>query len=171
MPPLLVRCATCRVLLNDDLQPDSIDLPEFIPLQEVESVIDIHPSGYYIGCPHCQRELRINGKYVGKSVACKSCHKSFDLKLDALASRRLAFYAHCPHCAGDPRCTEIHGRESGLQVLQGGDSIRRDCPDLILRESCSSGLQSMEPHRGQFLPHIGFLQDLQEFLDGGPVEP
>ncbi len=106
MPARLIRCATCRALLNNDLNPERIELPEFVPLQEVESVIDAHPIGYYLNCPLCTRELRVHGKYIGQHVSCKFCHKSFALNRKALAAHGVAFYSQCPHCSHEIRAAQ-----------------------------------------------------------------
>ena len=61
MPQNQVRCRNCRTLLNEDLKPDSVEIPEFVPLQEVDSMVEVSPSGYYILCPHCDKETEYNG--------------------------------------------------------------------------------------------------------------
>ena len=38
MPERLIHCRTCRTLLNTDLDPDSVEIPAFVPLQEIETV-------------------------------------------------------------------------------------------------------------------------------------
>ena len=69
MPASLIRCASCRALLNQELSPRESFAPEFVPLQEVETVIDTPIAGYFVTCPRCQKELRINGRYAGQNVA------------------------------------------------------------------------------------------------------
>ena len=103
MPPNQVRCRNCRTLLNDDLKPDSVEVPEFVPLQEVESMVEVSPAGYYILCPHCDKELRINRKYVGQGVSCKHCAGSFRFDLSSPQVRPVAFYSDCPHCEEELR--------------------------------------------------------------------
>ena len=126
MPPNLVHCQTCRALLNPDLEPDSIEIPAFQPLQEIECMVDVEPRGYYVSCPQCQQELRINRKYAGKKVQCKICGGQFDLYLQS--SRTLAFYAQCPHCDQELRaamkylgtkvaCKRCHGH---IQLIGAG---------------------------------------------------
>ena len=99
MPANLIRCATCRALLNDDLQLREISSPEFAPLKEIEPVIEATPKGYYATCPKCQEELRIHGKYVGQTVACRYCESQFQFQVEPPASSVVAFYLNCPHCS------------------------------------------------------------------------
>lgn len=102
MPPNLVRCATCRALLNDDLQLREISVPEFAPLEEIDSVIEATPRGFYADCPHCHKELRINCKYVGQNVACRFCNSQFQFRVEP-PTRVTAFYFNCPHCSQELR--------------------------------------------------------------------
>jgi len=106
MPPLLIHCQRCGALLNSDLQSKPIPLPEFVHLEEVESMIEVQPVGYYVGCPHCQQELRIHGKYAGERVQCKFCRKPFQLKLEGDELSRIAFYTDCPHCSKEIRAAQ-----------------------------------------------------------------
>jgi uncharacterized protein YbaR (Trm112 family) len=103
MPANLVRCASCRALLNPDLSPREILAPEFVPLQEVEAVIDTPIIGYFVTCPKCQKELRIHSRYDGQHVACKFCNGQFPFKLQPLSVQVPAFYADCPHCKKELR--------------------------------------------------------------------
>jgi predicted RNA-binding Zn-ribbon protein involved in translation (DUF1610 family) len=103
MPERLVRCRSCRTLLNTDLEPDSIEVPEFIPLQEIESMVDVELAGYYIGCPHCKRELRVGGKYVDENVQCKFCESQFTMDFSNPKLKMQAFYSTCPHCKQELR--------------------------------------------------------------------
>lgn len=98
MPENLIHCQACRTLLNDELDPDSIHIPEFIPLQELDSMIEVTPVGYYVVCPSCDQELRINKKYAGKNVQCKLCESPLHFDVDGTATRPKAFFANCPHC-------------------------------------------------------------------------
>ena len=99
MPANLVRCATCRALLNDELRVREISAPEFAPLKEIESVIEATPRGYYATCPSCQKELRIHGKYAGQNVACRFCDNRFQFQVEAPAASVVSFYLDCPHCS------------------------------------------------------------------------
>lgn len=107
MPPKLIHCQTCGALLNSDLQPKQIELPEFVPLQEVASMMDVKPVGFYVGCPHCNRELRIHGKYQGERVQCKFCRKPFNFNPGQQEGvSKIAFYTDCPHCKKEIRAAQ-----------------------------------------------------------------
>src|SRR5262249_9883661 len=82
-------------------EPDSVEIPEFVPLQEIESAVDLPIRGYYILCPHCTRELRINRKFVGKRVTCKQCTGDFVLNFGEGAGKieKVGVYGYCPHCS------------------------------------------------------------------------
>lgn len=103
MPPQLIHCQSCRALLNPELESDSVEIPAFVPLQEISAMVEIELDGYYVLCPACRRELRINRKYVGKKVACKHCNAPFALDLAQGAVTLKAFYASCPHCRQELR--------------------------------------------------------------------
>jgi len=103
MPENLIRCISCRTLLNLDLEPDSIEVPSFFELQELACMIELPPRGFFILCPDCQRELRINSKYIGQSVSCKHCDGR--LKFDPESGKQtvVAAYLDCPHCKKELR--------------------------------------------------------------------
>jgi DNA-directed RNA polymerase subunit RPC12/RpoP len=103
MPENLVHCRTCRTLLNSDLESDSVEIPQFIPLQEIASMVEVELSGYYVGCPHCRRELRVSGKYIDEKVQCKFCDSQFAMDFSNPALKMLAFYSTCPHCKEELR--------------------------------------------------------------------
>ncbi len=65
-------------------------------------MVGITPIGYFVGCPHCERELRIDGKYIGTQVQCKFCSGAFTYEL-----------SKCPHCK---RGLRIDGKYIGTQV-------------------------------------------------------
>ncbi|MBS0261196.1 MAG: hypothetical protein JSS02_04510 [Planctomycetes bacterium] len=98
MPVRLIHCRTCRTLLNTDLEPDSVEIPAFVPLQEIEAVSELPARGYYIACPHCDRELRINGKYLNQSVTCKHCSGKFPFEFASGKLQKIAVYVRCPNC-------------------------------------------------------------------------
>jgi len=98
MPKNLIHCQRCRALLNEELDKSSVEIPEFIPLQEIDSMAQIFPVGYHVVCPHCTRELRINRKYSGQEVQCKLCHGQFRFDLSKPDVAVPAFFADCPHC-------------------------------------------------------------------------
>ena len=98
MPPALVHCRTCRALLNPDLQFDTVEVPVFVPLEEIAAMIEVEPVGFYVGCPNCGQELRVNRKYAGQRVQCKFCEKPFALDLVSERIHIPAIYTGCPHC-------------------------------------------------------------------------
>lgn len=100
MPERLIHCQTCRALLNPELQADSVQIPEFIPLQEIETMVDLVPRGNYIRCGKCSKELRIHNKYMGQKVQCKFCSSPF---IYDKAIERIATYGVCPHCKEEIR--------------------------------------------------------------------
>ena len=103
MPENLIHCQTCRALLNSDLQPDIVEIPAFVPLPEVANMVEVEPTGFYLGCPNCQQELRINKKYDGEQVQCKFCGGQFPFDTSGSQARLIAFYADCPHCEEELR--------------------------------------------------------------------
>lgn len=103
MPENLIHCQICRALLNDDLKPDSVEVPAFIPLHEIETMVEIDPAGYYTNCPICERELRIRRKYVGTQVRCKFCRGQFQFEPSGSNARAHAFFVDCPHCQDELR--------------------------------------------------------------------
>ncbi len=121
MPAKLVRCATCRALLNPELTPGRIEPPEFIMLPEVATVIDASPAGFFVQCPHCQDELRIAAKYVGQHVACKSCQGPFQFLLESPSIRITACYTKCPHCDRELRVApKYRGMNVACKFCDGG---------------------------------------------------
>lgn len=66
-------------------------------------MVDVAPRGYFIGCPHCEQELRIAAKYVGQLVGCRFCESQFQVNLANPAIRRVAVYADCPRCGKELR--------------------------------------------------------------------
>jgi ribosomal protein S27E len=113
MPAKLIHCQNCRALLNPDLETDSVEIPEFIPLPEITNMVEVEVSGYYVRCPNCEDELRINKKYVGQRVQCKLCKLPFLLDFSSSAPPKLkALYARCPHCDHELRAsvkyTDMH---------------------------------------------------------------
>ncbi|MCA9081000.1 MAG: hypothetical protein KDA58_10610 [Planctomycetaceae bacterium] len=98
MPANLIRCVTCRALLNTDLVPSQIEYPEFVPLKEILAVTDCRVRGYLVPCPRCHEELRISHKLCDKKVACKFCSSHFELNLQRHVNVIEGIYATCPHC-------------------------------------------------------------------------
>jgi len=121
IPANIVSCRNCRTLLNSDLQRDSVEVPAFVPLQEIGTLIDLEPSGVWLACPSCLQELRIGFKYFGKKVQCKHCAKPFRPKRDSRSVHTADVYGRCPHCEESLRfarkyigqkvaCKHCHGR-------------------------------------------------------------
>jgi hypothetical protein len=106
MPARLIRCATCRALLNSELVPREIEYPDFVPLREVLAVVDAPVKGDFIKCPQCTRELRISLKFRGKKVSCRHCSHAFRLQIGTPEVTRLGVYAPCPHCKQELRASE-----------------------------------------------------------------
>ena len=79
----MIHCRNCRTLLNPELERDSVEVPVFIPLQELGVMIEIVPTGLFASCPKCAQELKINRKYLGQRVQCKFCN--VDFRLDVIA--------------------------------------------------------------------------------------
>jgi len=103
MPVNLIHCQSCRTLLNDDLETDSVEVPEFIPLQDIDAMAQVEPPGYFVDTNNDNVELRINRKYLGKEVQRKDNAGTFlfDLSNPDISIR--AFYATCPHCGKEIR--------------------------------------------------------------------
>lgn len=98
MPPMQVRCRECRQLLNPELSADSVEIPEFFPLQELDSMIEIAPKGIFTSCSQCKQELKIAYKYLGERVQCKFCQAPFRLESTSPKVRQADVYSSCPHC-------------------------------------------------------------------------
>ena len=106
MPENLIHCQNCRALLNEELDEDAIAVPEFIPLAEIESMVEVKPKGYYVKCPHCTQELRVGSKYVGLRVGCKICGATYNLFIDSPELNVKAFFADCPECKEELRVAQ-----------------------------------------------------------------
>lgn len=98
MPANLVRCATCRALLNPELKPADIMPYQPVRLQEVDSFVEADLVGYFVGCPRCRRKLRVHGKYDGQKVACRFCNATFLFALSRDDLTWLGAWCTCPHC-------------------------------------------------------------------------
>lgn len=112
-PARVIHCRSCRSLLNSDLEEDSVEIPEFIPMQELDCRVEMPPRGMFLLCPHCHLELRINTKYVGDTVGCKHCEGSFQMDHDDPQLVVKAYYGNCPHCTKELR---IGKKYIGIQV-------------------------------------------------------
>ena len=98
MPPNMVHCRECRQLLNLELARSSVEIPEFVPLQELDSMVEVAPAGLYYPCPKCRGDLKINRKYLGQRIQCKFCQAEFRLDPTSPAVRQADVYSTCPHC-------------------------------------------------------------------------
>jgi len=103
MPPNMIHCRSCRALLNSELERDSVEIPEFVPLQEIEAVVEIAPIGFFVQCPLCAQELKINRKYLGQRVQCKFCTSDFLLDPMDPSVKGADVYSKCPHCEQELR--------------------------------------------------------------------
>lgn len=103
MPEAMVRCRNCRTLLNTDLELNSVEIPAFVPLPELDTMNDIEPLGIYTPCPKCGKELKIARKYFGERVACKFCEYDFRLDPALPAIKQADVYSKCPLCHKDLR--------------------------------------------------------------------
>lgn len=61
-------------------------------------MVEIAPTGLFVGCPHCSQELKINRKYIGQRVQCKFCSADFRLDPAAPSVIDADVYSKCPHC-------------------------------------------------------------------------
>jgi hypothetical protein len=113
MPARVVHCRNCRALLNSDLEEDSVEIPKFIPMAELDSKIEMPPQGMYLTCPHCHDDLRINMKYLGQTVSCKYCDGKFAVDASNFKLVAKAYYGDCPHCNKELR---INKKYDGVEV-------------------------------------------------------
>jgi hypothetical protein len=99
----MVHCRKCRTLLNPELRQDSVEVPVFIPLRELDAMVELTPQGVFVGCPKCAKELRINRKYMGQRVQCKFCEADFRLDPASPSIVNADVYSKCPHCEQELR--------------------------------------------------------------------
>ena len=100
VPPRVLRCRSCRTLLDPDLSAHEFAPPEFAPLAEVDGPTIVRPKAERTRCPGCGEELRVAAKYAGVPVACKKCGEPMTAGEPEL---RVAFLADCPHCQKEIR--------------------------------------------------------------------
>lgn len=103
MPLNMIHCRSCRTLLNPELERDSVEVPVFIPLQEIGAMIEIVPTGIFTSCPKCSQELKINRKYLGQRVQCKFCEAPLQLDPASPNVTEADVYSKCAHCEQDLR--------------------------------------------------------------------
>lgn len=119
-PARVVHCRNCRTLLNSDLEEDSVEIPQFIPMQELDCKVEMEPRGAYLLCPHCHQELRINTKYLGEIVSCKHCDGRFQVDLTTPAIEVRGYYGDCPHCTQELRISKKYvGVEVACKFCSG----------------------------------------------------
>jgi hypothetical protein len=120
MPPNVLRCRTCGAALNAELKSRPVDAPESCALPEVKVMLQLVPKGYFIGCPNCEQELRIAGKYLGNKVQCKFCSAPFIFSFSNPSMRQLALYGDCPHCRKELRIAmKYAGKRVGCKLCNG----------------------------------------------------
>jgi hypothetical protein len=106
--------------LNPELESDSVEIPEFQPLQEVDSLVQLTARGFHISCPLCDRELKINKKYQGRDVECASCSGTFHFDFADERIAKLGYYVDCPHCSQRLRMSPKYlNRKVGCKHCQG----------------------------------------------------
>lgn len=134
MPPKMIHCRECRALLNKDLEPDSVEIPQFVPLQEIESSVEVPVRGYFIPCPICARELRIGMKFSGQQVTCKWCEGSFHLDFADERLKKSGLYVNCPHCAERLRMNlKYSGVKVACKSCSGRLKVLAETPQTSLR--------------------------------------
>lgn len=134
MPARLVRCRDCRTLLNNDLEPAQIEIPQFQPMEVLDSFVELPPRGFCVACPECDRELKINRNDHGRSVRCASCTGSFEFDLRDGRIAMLGFYVNCPYCQKPLRMSpKDAGRKVGCMYCQ--ESIRLIGEDAALLDT------------------------------------
>ncbi|APZ96960.1 hypothetical protein Fuma_06636 [Fuerstiella marisgermanici] len=119
VPANVVHCVNvkCRMLLNSELTEDSIEIPEFIPLPEIQEMKNARARGHYIRCGGCSEELRINAKYAGATVQCRHCDHTFEY---TPVVERIAMYMNCPHCSEEIRASmKYAGQKVACRFCKG----------------------------------------------------
>ena len=131
MPANLIRCATCRGLLNPDLHPKYVDAVDFVELKEVLVVIAVPVVGHFVQCPHCHGELRIHTKYLGQQVACRFCKQPFHWHGNETLPPK-AVYSSCPHCQKEVRAAlQFVGENVACKFCSGALKLElpnAECP-------------------------------------------
>ena len=123
MPANLVHCQSCRALLNSELTEDSVEIPQFVPLREIDPSQIASARGHYVKCPGCEDELRIHAKYKSKNVACRHCQQSFTYDSSV---KVMALYSNCPHCEKELRAASKYAGESVVCRFCSGSLLLTD---------------------------------------------
>lgn len=117
VPANVVHCVSCRTLLNSELTEDSVEIPVFIPLPEIQEMKTAKARGHYVRCGGCSEELRINAKYLGATVQCRHCDFTF---LYDNQVEKIAIYTNCPHCSEEIRASVRYlGQKVACRFCQG----------------------------------------------------
>ena len=72
VPPRVLRCPSCRTLLDPDLSAHEIPAPEFTPLAEVDGPTIVRPKAERTRCPAAAR----NCESPRNTSACRSPARS-----------------------------------------------------------------------------------------------
>lgn len=124
MPANVVHCIECRTLLNSELTEDSVEIPEFVPLPEIQTMKKAQARGHYVRCGGCSEELRINAKYVGAKVQCRHCDFTFAYDQQV---ERIAMYTNCPHCSEEIRASmRYSGQKVACRFCKGPMELHGD---------------------------------------------
>jgi len=123
MPANLVHCQSCRALLNSELTEDSVEIPKFVPLKEIDPAQFVLARGHYVQCPGCNDELRIHSKYKNRNVACRHCDVSFTYDSSVMVT---GLYSNCPHCAKELRAASKYAGQSVLCRFCSGPLLLTD---------------------------------------------
>ena len=117
MPANVVHCRSCRALLNNELSEDSVEIPEFVPLREINPHKMAQLQGHFVTCPSCREELRISSRYKDVTVSCRFCEHIFPYDLSVEAQ---AMYSVCPHCEKELRASiKYLGQSVACQFCSG----------------------------------------------------
>ena len=94
-----------------------------------DAVLDIHPTGFHLECPHCHRELRVASKYSGEQVEGKFCDGVFRHDTSNRLINTVAFYGDCPHCLHEIRmATKYSGMTVACKLCDGKVRIQQREP-------------------------------------------
>jgi len=117
MPANLIHCQSCRALLNTELTEDSVEIPQFVPLQEIDPTRIVSARGHFVACPGCSNELRVNRKYRNRKVVCRYCQQKFTYDNSVTIK---AIYADCPNCTEELRAsTKYTGQSVSCRFCSG----------------------------------------------------
>lgn len=120
MPPKILRCRTCGATLNPSVEFPPLEAPAPVVLPELKLSLEAAPRGAFIGCPNCEKELRIANHYEGCQVQCKHCTAPFLYQRSNAAIRRIGRYLDCPHCQRELRLAEKYmGRRVACKFCDG----------------------------------------------------